>query len=205
NEAALPKGGASDARKIPFRASPSRSKPRSARAASGSAVHAIEEPMRLSTALIYIVVSTGYLFASVHVLFGQPTPAANDTADAGRVHSHSTPVVKQGKSIEGKTIVGKASWYGPGLAGQKTASGEKFDPGKPTAASTRVPLGSHAVVTNLNNGRSVKVKINDRGPNVKGRKIDLSKKAARRLDMVDKGTAPVKIKVVDTPAGLAPH
>jgi len=93
--------------------------------------------------------------------------------------------------------VGKASWYGPGLEGHKTATGERFDPNKPTAAAKHLPLGSHAVITNLDNGRSVKVRINDCGPVPKGRKVDLSKKAAEKIQMTHEGTAPVKIKVVD--------
>ena len=79
-------------------------------------------------------------------------------------------------------IKGVASWYGAGFAGKKTASSEVFNPEKLTAASRDLPLGSHVLVTNLNNGRSVRVKINDCGPYVDGRDIDLSRKAARRLN-----------------------
>jgi len=75
-------------------------------------------------------------------------------------------------------IIGKASWYGQ--AGQKTATGERLDPNKLTAASIQLPLQSHALVTNLENGRSVSVRINDCGPYKKGRQIDMSKRAARK-------------------------
>ena len=99
------------------------------------------------------------------------------------------------------TMIGKASWYGPGVQGRKTATGERFDSRKMTAASTRLPLGSRAVVTNLNNGRSVKVRVNDCGPFVQGRNVDVSKRAARKLGMLRDGTAPVAVKVVYVPKG----
>lgn len=83
------------------------------------------------------------------------------------------------------------------MEGHKTATGERFDPNKPTAAAKHLPLESHAVITNLDNGRSVKVRINDCGPVPKGRRVDLSKKAAQKLHVTHEGTAPVKIKIVD--------
>jgi rare lipoprotein A len=90
---------------------------------------------------------------------------------------------------------GEASWYGPGFHGRKTASGERFDQQKLTAAHMELPLGTKAVVTNLENGRSVEVEINDRGPYVPGRAIDLSKAAARELGMIEAGVAPVLVEV----------
>lgn len=92
--------------------------------------------------------------------------------------------------------VGEASWYGPGFRGKKTASGEIFDDQKLTAAHKTLPLGSKAKVTNLDNQKSVEVEINDRGPYVEGRIIDLSHAAARALDMVEQGTAKVQIEIV---------
>jgi rare lipoprotein A (peptidoglycan hydrolase) len=96
-------------------------------------------------------------------------------------------------------IVGKASWYGKAAAGRKTSTGEMLDPNKLTAASTELPLQSRALVTNLENGHSVCVRINDCGPYIKGRKIDVSKRAAEKLDIADSGTALVKIELVATP------
>ena len=90
--------------------------------------------------------------------------------------------------------VGKASWYGPGFHGKKTASGQPFNQHRLTAAHPRLPLGTRARVTNLNNGKAVEVTINDRGPHGGGRIIDLSRAAARRLAMG--GTAPVSIEVM---------
>ena len=84
---------------------------------------------------------------------------------------------------------GKASWYGKRFAGKPTASGEIFHPNKLTAAHKTLPLGTRLRVTYK--GRSVVVKVNDRGPYVKGRKLDLSRAAAEKLGMKKKGVATV--------------
>jgi rare lipoprotein A len=89
--------------------------------------------------------------------------------------------------------IGRASWYGPRFDGLSTASGETFDMNALTAAHRSLPLGSRALVRNLDNGREVVVKINDRGPYVTGRDIDLSYGAARQLHMVPDGIARVEI------------
>ncbi len=90
--------------------------------------------------------------------------------------------------------VGVASWYGPGFHGKETANGERYNQNKLTAAHRTLPLGTRAKVTNLENGKSVEVRINDRGPYVSMRVIDLSRAAAGRLRMVDKGIVIVKIE-----------
>ena len=95
--------------------------------------------------------------------------------------------------------IGHASWYGPGFAGKKTASGEVFDDTKLTAAHKSLPLGTKVKVTNLENGRSVKVAINDRGPFVGNRLIDLSRAAAHALGMVENGVVRVRIEYDDEP------
>lgn len=97
------------------------------------------------------------------------------------------------KVFDGKQV-GKASWYGPGFHGKKTASGQPFDQHKLTAAHPRLPLGTRARVTNLHNGRVVEVTINDRGPHGGGRILDLSRAAARQLAMG--GTARVSIETL---------
>lgn len=91
------------------------------------------------------------------------------------------------------TETGKASYYADKFNGRKTASGEVFRNGKKTAAHKTLPFGTQVKVTNLRNGRSVKVRINDRGPFVAGRNIDLSKKAARKIGMVQEGVGNVKL------------
>jgi rare lipoprotein A len=93
--------------------------------------------------------------------------------------------------------VGLASWYGPELDGSRTASGEVFRPSEMTAAHPSLPIGTRVRVTNLENGRSVVVRINDRGPFVDGRVLDVSRGAAKALGMTRSGTARVRI----TPLG----
>jgi rare lipoprotein A len=88
---------------------------------------------------------------------------------------------------------GLASFYGPGLNGQPTASGEKLDPRKLTAAHRTLPFGTCLKVVNMENGRSVEVRVNDRGPHVKGRVVDVSQAGAERLDLVKKGLARVRL------------
>jgi rare lipoprotein A len=89
---------------------------------------------------------------------------------------------------------GKASYYADKFNGRKTANGETFRNSKLTAAHKTLPFGTRVRVTNLSNGRSVRVRINDRGPFVAGRIIDLSKKAAKKIDMVNAGVQEVKVK-----------
>ena len=100
--------------------------------------------------------------------------------------------------------MGVASWYGSGFDRHRTASGEVYNQEELTAASTVIPLGSHVMVTSLDNGRAVEVRINDHGPYVKERKIDLSHEAARTLGIVKPGTARVRIDVLSQPAGTRP-
>jgi rare lipoprotein A len=90
---------------------------------------------------------------------------------------------------------GEASWYGPGFHGRKTASGERFNQHSLTAAHRKLPLGTKATVINLDNGKTVEVEINDRGPYVRGRIIDLSEAAAKRLAMKHTGTTLVRLEV----------
>jgi rare lipoprotein A (peptidoglycan hydrolase) len=97
--------------------------------------------------------------------------------------------------------LGKASWYGPGFHGKPTASGEVFDQSLMTAAHNTFPLGSRAKVTNLANGHSVEVRINDRGPHAAGRIIDLSRAAAGALGIVGPGVARVQVEVLSTAEG----
>jgi len=92
--------------------------------------------------------------------------------------------------------VGIASWYGGRHQGRLTASGEIFDENRLTAAHRKLPLETNARVTNLENGRSVEVKVNDRGPYIRGRVIDLSARAAQELGMTQRGLALVRIEVV---------
>lgn len=96
---------------------------------------------------------------------------------------------------EARSVVGIASFYGDEFRGRVTASGERYDPTKLTAAHRSYPFGTRLHVTNLSNGKSVIVRINDRGPYVAGRTIDVSARAARELDMLVQGTTQVSIAV----------
>lgn len=95
------------------------------------------------------------------------------------------------------TYHGKASWYGPGFYGRPTASGRSYNPNRMTAAHKYLPFGTLVRVTNLNNGRSRVVEINDRGPYIGGRIIDLSERAASELGVTSTGVAPVTIEVLN--------
>ncbi len=93
---------------------------------------------------------------------------------------------------------GIASWYGKKFHGRSTSNGERYDMHRMTAAHKTLPLPTNVRVTNLQNGRSVIVRVNDRGPFVKNRLIDLSYAAAQALDIVGAGTAPVEVTALDT-------
>jgi rare lipoprotein A len=131
--------------------------------------------MRSSDAFVWIVLVAAPIAATV----GQLQPlGAEETTEA-------EPLAQQR---------GDASYYSDKFTGQPTATGETFSQDKLTAASRELPLGTRATVTNEQNGKSVDVKINDRGPYVNGRVIDLSKKAASKIGIKEQGIAPVKVE-----------
>ena len=99
-------------------------------------------------------------------------------------------------SANGFTETGEASWYGPGFHGKKTASGERYNQNAFTAAHKTLPFGTRLRVTNLSNGLSTTVVVNDRGPFKKGRIIDLSNAAAKQINMIGTGTTRVRIKSI---------
>lgn len=103
-------------------------------------------------------------------------------------------------SAKGFVEEGTASWYGPGFHGRFTASGEKYNQFAMTAAHTILPLQTEVRVKNLENGRTAVLRINDRGPFVNGRVIDLSRAAAQKLGVLGPGTARVRISSLDTEA-----
>ena len=118
-----------------------------------------------------------------------------------------TPATMRTYTINGKTYYpetvsvgdtqnGHASWYGPNFHGKKTSNGETYSMYAQTAAHKTYPMNTMVKVTNLDNGKVTTVRINDRGPFVSGRVIDLSKKAAADIDVVARGTAPVKLEVI---------
>ncbi len=101
------------------------------------------------------------------------------------------------KAAKGFSETGVASWYGKKFHGRKTASGERYNQNKMTAAHRTLPFGTRVRVKNRDNGKSVVVTINDRGPFKKGRVIDVSRAAAKNLDMIGSGTARVSITALD--------
>jgi rare lipoprotein A (peptidoglycan hydrolase) len=121
------------------------------------------------------------------------TPAG---ADLQKVSVERDGRKKSAKPGAKHALNGTASWYGPGFHGKKTASGEIYDQTKLTAAHKTLPLGTKARVTNLDNGSAVEVEINDRGPFIDGRIIDLSRAAAGALGLVESGTAPVRVELI---------
>ncbi|AHF69454.1 septal ring lytic transglycosylase RlpA family protein [Pseudomonas cichorii] len=92
---------------------------------------------------------------------------------------------------------GRASYYGARHHGKRTASGEPFNQNALTAAHRELPFGTRVKVTNLDNDKTVVVRINDRGPHVRGRLIDVSREAAEQLGMLRSGTAPVRVQSLD--------
>jgi hypothetical protein len=100
-------------------------------------------------------------------------------------------------------MIVRASWYGPGLEGRRTASGERFSSRQMTAAAKRLPLGAHVMVTNLSNGRSAMVRINDRCPIRRRAQIDLSRGVARKLGIIQGGITLVRITVVAPPPAVS--
>ncbi len=101
-----------------------------------------------------------------------------------------------GSSRPGFTQTGQGSYYADKFNGRPTASGARYRPGYMTAAHNTLPFGTRIRVTNVRNGRSVKVTVNDRGPHAPGRIVDVSRKAARRLDLVRAGVVPVRLEVI---------
>jgi len=110
-----------------------------------------------------------------------------------------------GQRVPAGTYVeqGVASWYGYPFHGRRASDGERFDMNKLVAAHRTLPFGSVVQVVNLNNGRRTEVRIIDRGPFVEGRLIDLSFAAARTIDMVGTGIAPVRLELLSSPSPLA--
>lgn len=131
--------------------------------------------------------------ASPHTALGAPVgPSLYDTPESP---FEPQPVVRPSRFVQ----TGIASWYGPGFHGKRTANGEIYDQNALTAAHRSLPLGTQVMVTNLENGRALEARINDRGPFVEGRIIDLSLAAAKSIGVYAPGTALVRIEVLSAP------
>jgi rare lipoprotein A len=137
------------------------------------------------------------LFLHGCALMQEQSNPLGTTPPVANIIKPSPPKAEQEQKIQ----IGHASWYGPGFHGKKTASGVIYDQTEFTAAHRNLPLGSKVRVTNLENEKSVDVEINDRGPFIAGRIIDLSRAAARALGMLDDGITRVRIELLALPGG----
>lgn len=122
---------------------------------------------------------------------------AAESSEAAPVLQAETAVVEESTQPEFEHLAdGEASYYGAELAGNRTASGEIFDPSELTAAHRSLPMGSKLRVTNQANGKSVVVRVNDRGPFVKTRIVDISRAAAEKISMIRSGKAQVTLELL---------
>lgn len=137
----------------------------------------------------------GLLTGLVFIGLGCSNAPRYTTTDVKR-ESYKSPTSLSGKSLQ-KVYVGVSSYYGTDFHGKLTANGEVFDMYGLTAAHKTLPLNTIVRVTNLDNNKSLILRINDRGPYVKGRILDCSYGAAIKLDFVSKGTTRVKIEVIE--------
>jgi rare lipoprotein A len=132
--------------------------------------------------------------------YSPPPPTAPGQPKPYRVNGRWYQPIPQARGFEQE---GVASWYGREFHGRKTSSGETYDMYAITAAHKTLPLGTYVRVNNLSNGKTLDLRINDRGPFARGRIIDLSYAAAKNLGVVGPGTAPVKITALGAPDGQA--
>ncbi len=140
------------------------------------------------------------------LVFGLGATQGPNNSEASSLPGNSVPSKPEVLKQTVKKLpyqIGTASWYGEDFDGKPTASGEDYDMYDLTAAHPTLPLGSYVRVTNLRNGRAVVVKVNDRGPLVEGRIIDLSFGAARALQFEHKGVQRVRLDIVRR--GNRPH
>jgi len=126
--------------------------------------------------------------------------ALGGCSDLWRLPAPFSSAIPPVPGTAGAVQTGMASWYGPGFHGRRTANGEIYNQYELTAAHPTLPLGTRVMVTNRNTRQSVEVRINDRGPFVGGRVIDLSYAAARSIGISEPGTAPVRIEVLSAAA-----
>lgn len=167
---------------------------------------------RRRTVRTFVVLGLGILLAACSPFRSKPSPSSRDLAAIPDAVPRAEPRSKYGNpqtyevfgkryrvmdSARGHVEQGTASWYGPGFHSERTSSGEPYDMYAMTAAHKTLPIPSYVRVTHLGNQRSVVVRVNDRGPFVGDRIIDLSYTAAAKLDMIGTGTAPVEIRVLE--------
>lgn len=147
----------------------------------------------LSTSLLALFIAFAPLCASIHCA----AAVHHRVASSSQEHHHKSKRAETHKTHQ--VEYGTASWYGAKDQGRTMACGKPFNEHALTAAHRTLPLGTKVKVTDLRNGRSVIVRIRDRGPAIESRLIDLSRAAARRLGFTHNGLAPVKVRVLSVP------
>jgi len=146
---------------------------------------------------LFIVVAILFASCSSNVRFSSESVLNSSKVRESMNNSGNNSILKLGEKVSiGEKFNGKASYYADKYHGRMTANGEIFDMNKISAAHKTLPFGTKLLVTNLSNGKSVVVKINDRGPFISGRIIDLSKEAAKKIDMIKSGIAEVELEVI---------
>jgi rare lipoprotein A len=163
-----------------------------------------KHPLAFWVYWIVVIALVGFIdesSATGRIVSIQPVPdSVSSMAAESSAAESSAPTVAPGtvlaEAVPEYRQVGIASWYGGRHQGRLTASGEVFDENKLTAAHRTLPLVTWARVTNLENGRAIAVRVNDRGPYIDGRVIDLSTRAAEELGMTEQGLARVRIEVL---------
>lgn len=146
-----------------------------------------------------VLAATAALFAFGLAGADRGTPAVVPGAEAAPRQESRGAAAAPARRKEARSQRGKASYYGRKFNGRRMANGERFDPNSNSAAHRTLPLGTKAEVTNLENGRRETVEIEDRGPYVRDRVIDVSPRTAERLGMKEEGTAPVRVTPVEVP------
>ena len=134
--------------------------------------------------------------AALLLIAGCCPPEVSGRGVRGTVQPDDPPQAASSGDEVAAVLKGRVSYYHDSLAGNRTANGEVYDPKKLTAASRTLPFGTRVRVTNARNGRSVVVRINDRGPFIKGRTIDLSRRAAEELGIIRRGHARVEMELI---------
>lgn len=162
---------------------------------SGARAEIVDQDLESISSMARLIDKTSkdYSLSSPELAAQIKSPAQQNDAELSQIEA-KIPLSHQ--FLTANLFGGKASWYGPGFHGRLTANGERYNQNAMTAAHRSLKFGTKVKVTNLNNGRSVVVRINDRGPFIKGRVIDLSAAAARSLNMIHSGVAPVQVTIL---------
>jgi rare lipoprotein A (peptidoglycan hydrolase) len=168
------------------------------------AMMAAFDRLRPGCALARVMIAAGLLLAGCSAGASPSGPSQVSAKPVSYLrHSSSAALGPQKPGPQKPSGTVTASKYSSGLAGNCTSNGERYNPNGLTAASRTLPMGSTVKVTNVKNGSSVKVRINDRGPYVRGRSLDVSTRAAHEIGLGDKGLAKVKITPQQTSAVAA--